>query len=256
MRRSATATAGLAAALLPSATLAQDTTESVSYFQMFFIAGDIIGQLIILLLVALSIASISLTIWFAWNARKPELIPDQAQSELQGLISAERYRDAIDTASRQPSYFGKLAHAALSAAPQGYPAMERALEEAADVEITRKLRPIEVLNVLGNVAPMIGLFGTVYGMIVAFQKLVEAGGSPDPAALAGGISTALVTTLWGLVVAIPAVSAYALIRNRIDALTAEGLVAVEELIAPFKNLRPASRSSKPSPRPDAPVKKG
>jgi len=91
-----------------------------------------------------------------------------------------------------------------------------------------------------------GLFGTVYGMILAFQQLVASGGSPDPAKLAAGISTALVTTFWGLIVAIPALAAYALIRNKIDALTSEGLVIAEELISPFKPGAKRSSSSSSS----------
>jgi len=87
---------------------------------------------------------------------------------------------------------------------------------------------------------MIGLFGTVYGMIVAFQKLAELGGQPDPASLAAGIGTALITTFWGLVVAIPAISAYTLIRNKVDALTGEGMVLVEDLIASFRPRRSKS----------------
>ena len=68
--------------------------------------------------------------------------------------------------------------------------MERAVEEAGDAEAVKLLRPIEYLNVLGNISPMIGLFGTVFGMIVAFQALVAGSGSADPKELAGGISTA------------------------------------------------------------------
>jgi biopolymer transport protein ExbB len=63
---------------------------------------------------------------------------------------------------------------------------------------------------------MIGLFGTVYGMIVAFQTVAASGGQADPALLAGGIGTALVTTFWGLVIAIPALVTFATVRNRID----------------------------------------
>ena len=136
----------------------------------------------------------------------------------------------------------------MSEANHGFNAMERALEGAAEAEAARMLRPIEILNVLGNIAPMVGLFGTVYGMIVAFQSLVDAGGSPDPVELAAGISTALVTTFWGLIVAIPALAGYALIRNKVDALTAEGLLEAEQIIRPFK---PATRraSDKASGKP-------
>jgi len=65
---------------------------------------------------------------------------------------------------------------------------------------------------------MVGLFGTVWGMINAFNRILETAGQPDPADLAGGISTALLTTWWGMLVAIPALASHGLLRNRIDHL--------------------------------------
>src|SRR5690606_17418676 len=132
------------------------------------------------------------------------------------------------------SFVGKLMSAALSEAASGFGAMERAVEEAGDAETSRMLRPVEYLNVIGNIAPMLGLFGTVYGMIRAFETLVAEGGKADPTTLAAGISTALVTTFWGLIVAMPALACYALVRNKIDALTSDGMIVAEELIRPFK----------------------
>ncbi len=86
----------------------------------------------------------------------------------------------------------------------------------------RLLRRIEYLNVIGNVSPMIGLFGTVVGMIQAFARIYSAaGGMPEADKLAGDIAVALVTTFWGLLIAIPALSAFALFRNRIDTYAAE-----------------------------------
>ena len=169
--------------------------------------------------------------------RRDNLVPASVQQGLQQLLAGKRYREAIALANDDPSYLGRITSAALNEAANGYGAMERALEETGDAEATRILRPIEILNVMGNIAPMVGLFGTVYGMIVAFQQLVDAGGSPDPVDLAAGISTALVTTFWGLVVAIPALAAYAVVRNKIDALTAEGMVAAEQIIRPFRPVR-------------------
>ena len=206
----------------------------MNYFQMFFLSDDAIGLLIIWLLVLMSMGSIGYSSRLLLKYRKATLIPDETASQLKDLLEQKKYREAIEYASEDYSYLGRLADAALSEATNGYAAMERAIEEAGDAETSRIFRPIEYLNVLGNISPMIGLFGTVYGMILAFQGLVAAGGSPDPAELAGGISTALVTTLWGLVVAIPALAAYAMVRNRIDAMTSEGLLIAEDIIAPFK----------------------
>ena len=78
-------------------------------------------------------------------------------------------------------------------------------------------------------------FGTVYGMIIAFGAIVAAGGSADPVALAGGIGTALTTTFWGLVVAIPALAGYAILRNRIDALTIEATIEAEHVLRLFRS---------------------
>ncbi len=116
---------------------------------------------------------------------------------------------------------------------------------------TIRLRRIEYLNVLGQVSPMIGLFGTVYGMILAFQAIVAAGGNADPVLLAGGISTALTTTFWGLVVAIPALTGYGIIRNKIDELTTEATMAAEELVNQFRpkaKTPPGKQEPKPKPK--------
>jgi biopolymer transport protein ExbB len=112
--------------------------------------------------------------------------------------------------------------------------MTHAAETAADEILSARLRSLERLNVLGQVAPMIGLFGTVYGMIVAFQTIASTGGAADPVLLAGGIGTALVTTFWGLLIAIPATSAYALVRNRAIATSDEMLASIEEMLALFR----------------------
>ena len=227
-----------AMALAPSALAQASAGESSSFFQAFFWSSDLLGLAIIWLLIACSFVSFGLTLLFVMRYRKDSLMPPATRTEIDRLLAARNYREAIRAAHDDPSYLGRITSAALNEASHGYHAMERALEEAGDAEATRILRPIEILNVMGNIAPMVGLFGTVYGMIKAFQSLVDAGGSPDPVDLAAGISTALVTTFWGLVVAIPALAAYAVIRNKIDAVTAEALLSAEQIIRPF---RPARR---------------
>jgi len=215
---------------------AQETVveQKTSFFKMFFLSDSYAGTVLIWLLILMSFITFGLTLMFIMRYRRGTLIPDEVNFQLEAMLNEKRYREAIEFADNDPSYLGALVSAALNEATNGYPAMERAVEEASDMETSRMLRPIEFLNLIGNIAPMFGLFGTVYGMIVAFHKLVEAGGRPDPSQLAGGISTALVTTLWGLVVAMPALAAYSIIRNRIDAMASEGLVMAEDLISPFK----------------------
>ncbi len=224
----------------PMAMAQDEPAVTHSWFRMFLWNDDVIGLVIIWVLLMMSALSIGFTIKLLIDNRRPTIVPEDTQQQLQAMLAEKRYREAIEYAGSDPSYLGKIVSSGLNEASNGYGAMERAIEEAGDAETTRMLRPIEYLNVLGNIAPMMGLFGTVYGMIVAFQKLVESGGKPDPGKLAAGISTALVTTFWGLVVAMPALAAYALIRNKVDALASEGLIMAEEIIKPFK---PAAKKS-------------
>ncbi len=113
---------------------------------------------------------------------------------------------------------------------------------SADEAVVRRLRRIEVLNVFGQVAPMVGLFGTVYGMIVAFFTIARMGGTADPVALAGGIGTALVTTFWGLLIGIPALAAFAMVRNRIDAAGAEAAREAERTVARLRTAAAGNRA--------------
>lgn len=228
--------------------------RALNFFQAFFLpaGSDPLGYAIIWVLILLAIFTTGYSIQLTLRYKKGSVLPTDNRDKLIEMIDAQQYREAIDTAESDPSFLGRVTSAALNEAPNGYGAMERAVEEAGDAEATRMLRPIEYLNVVGNIAPMMGLFGTVYGMILAFQKLVSAGGSPDPVQLAGGISTALVTTFWGLVVAIPALAFYSLIRNRVDALTTEGILEAETIIAAFKPgaKKGSGKSSRATPKVD------
>jgi biopolymer transport protein ExbB len=90
------------------------------------------------------------------------------------------------------------------------------------------------MALIGNISPMIGLFGTVQGMISAFQTIATSGSTPKPGDLAMNISTALFTTLAGLAIAIPAIAVYNILRNRVQRLTLQVGVTSEELIERFQ----------------------
>lgn len=195
---------------------------------------ELLGSLIIWFLLLLSVASIGLIGYMAATNQRKSILPAGIAEEVRRLLGERKYAEAIALARGERSFFSSVVAAALAEASHGYGAMIRALEQTADELTTDRLRRLELLNVLGQVSPMIGLFGTVYGMILAFQAIVVAGGNADPVLLAGGIGTALTTTFWGLVVAIPALSGYAVVRNRVDALTAEAALAAEEIVNQFR----------------------
>jgi len=200
-------------------------------FEQFIWPG---GGLIGLLLIVMNVVTWALIVEAFLAVRRDTICPGPVRKEIAELFARKAYREAIEVTAVEGSFLAYVLHTALTEASHGYASMERAVAEAVEERSTRLLRKVEVLNIVGNVAPMLGLMGTVLGMILAFNAIVAAGGVPDAPALADSIGIALVTTFWGLVVAVPALAAYSVVRNRIDALAAETTVAAEELISTFR----------------------
>jgi biopolymer transport protein ExbB len=122
--------------------------------------------------------------------------------------------------------------------------MEKGMEDALAEQSARLFRKVEYLSVIGSLAPMLGLLGTVVGMVMAFREVAISQGAAQAADLAEGIYLALVTTVQGLVVAIPSLAAFAFFRSRTDQLLAETAYAAQHAVAPLKHQRP-SRSAFP-----------
>jgi biopolymer transport protein ExbB len=211
-----------------------------SFAEAFFVSRrsdgsiEFIGSSVTWLLLAMSVGAIGMMVYMFLANRKPSVVPNDLIEKIEKQIAKKDFRSIVELISKDQTYLGKILHAAFREAKFGFPAMMRALEQTADELATARLRRIEMLNVVGQVSPMIGLFGTVYGMILAFGAIVASGGSADPVALAGGIGTALTTTFWGLVVAIPALSGYAVLRNKIDELTVEATIVAEDVLNHFR----------------------
>jgi len=202
----------------------------MNYFEVLvWPGGGVIGAILWLM----SIAMVAIVVQYFIAIRRTNIMPEMVHGQIRELFDAKQYREAIDMTAAEPSYLSYVVHAGLTEAAHGYPAMERAMEEAAEERTTKLLRHIEWLNLMGNVSPMLGLLGTVWGMIGAFFSIVKTGAA-NPADLAGSIGIALVTTLLGLAVAIPALTVYSIMRNRIDALSSEAMVASQDLIANFR----------------------
>lgn len=232
--------------LLTTTATAQNAVESRSFAEAFFISHSVdangarsvewLGSLVIWFLMATSVASIGLIGQLASANRRARIAPEKVMHRASECLDAGRYRETM-TMLAEPaakSDFASVLLGGLERAPSGFQSMEGGLEQAATEVIARRVRKVEILNVIGQVSPMLGLFGTVYGMILAFQSIVASGGNADPVLLAGGIGTALVTTFWGLIVAIPALAGYAALRGRLDATLAEAISEAETLLEKFR----------------------
>jgi len=218
-------------------------TVSIKYFDFFVVKGGYIA----FGLIALSIVTIALAIDYGVSIRRATIVSPGSAHETKKLIDQHKYVDALQYTSNDPSMMGCVLNAALLESRNGFAAMERAMEESLDDRSARLFRKIEYVSIIGNVSPMIGLLGTVMGMILLFAEIHAADAFPGARIVADRISIALITTFWGLAVAIPALSIYAIFRNRIDVLTAECALAAEQIIGVFKPSETPESSTPASP---------
>jgi len=185
-------------------------------------------------LIPLSVTALALIIECALTIRRASVMPAGTVKMLSDLFARGAYAEALRLVADDRSAIARIIHSGMAEARSGYSAMERAMEDAVDEQAARFSRKIEYLNVIGNVAPMIGLFGTVGGIIRMFISIADAGGIPVMQRISSDLGTALVATFWGLLIAIPALAVFGLLRNRIDALLAECAVIADRMMSVFR----------------------
>jgi len=220
---------------LPSATPTVSESEGDTRTLLdTVIDGGIVGLIIILL----SVVSVGFIVEHFLTIRKPILMPDHVVDELDTLINNGNIQQAIE-ACQLPENQSLFSHVVLAGLERyrgsefGFAEYKAAVEEAGEDQTGRLYRKTEVLGLIGSIAPMLGLTGTVLGMISSFNTIAATDGMAHPGELAGGIGQALVTTLMGLIVAIPTMIAFSYFRNRIDSLIAEAGKRVEQVMMPL-----------------------
>lgn len=213
----------------PAPAAAEAGAEGTLDFREMVRAGGAVGFIIILL----SVAMVALIVEHAMSIRRSTLIPPGLGDNVHKLISEKRFKQADQQCKTQPSFLGRVLSSGLAEVSLGYPAVEKSMESTAHEQSARLFRKIEFLSVIGTIAPMLGLLGTVWGMILAFVEF-ESKANPQVSELAPGIYKALVTTLLGLGVAVPALTAFAIYRNRIDEFVAEASITAESVFGDFK----------------------
>ena len=226
----------------PTLAIAQEGTAGP--FQIIF-SGGVFGLLIILLLVGLSMTAAYLIFEQILTLRKSELMPDELQQRIRDHIAKGELQQ-VDALCRDDSCFlSFVVRHGVTEVDGGWVAIEKGVEDALAEQSARLLRKIEYLSVIGNIAPMIGLLGTVTGMIFAFQQVASTQGAAGAGELAEGIYQALVTTVGGLIVAIPSLAAFAIFRNRVDQFVAEIAYIVQGPFRPLKKHFLARRTAPP-----------
>lgn len=175
-----------------------------------FEATGIVGYM----MVALSMCGTALVIEHAVNLRREKLAPTPLVQDLQALIDEKQYDEAIELCDQEGGYISNLVGAALRMRLAGYEEMIQALEAAANEESFKLQAKISYLSLVGNTGPLLGLLGTVTGMISSFQK-IEQLKAPTPADLAVGVYESLVNTTMGLFIGIVFLTIYFVYKNKV-----------------------------------------
>jgi biopolymer transport protein ExbB len=232
MRMAVVAPVALAAmGWFASPALAQEGQQAEqSWFDAYVVAGGTIGYVIVFL----SFVMLALVIEHVVNIKRDKIVPPQLIDEIEGMFENEEYQEALELCEAEPNFLTNVLAAGLPKINAGFDTMKASMDEAGEEEAIKLQQKISYLSLIGNIAPMMGLFGTVTGMIQAFQTIARLGAAVTPSDLATGISVALVTTFQGLLVAIPAMIAYFFFRNRVVRVTLELGAIADELVERFR----------------------
>jgi len=176
------------------------------------------GGVVMYILIIASVMIMAYTIEAIIKIRQARLAPPAVLAQLRDAIVSGNYPTAYQVCVSNPCYLSKIVQAGLERLGRGREAAEKVMGEVTAKELNGIKSNIQYLSVIGVVSPMVGLTGTVMGMIKAFETLGSSGAA-DPSKLAGNISEVLVATGTGLFVAIPAFVLYYVFRNRIQVVS-------------------------------------
>ena len=200
-----------------------------SFLSWLIDASGVFG-LVLLLLSFLMVALIMMNVL---QVRRDNLLPPEFIEAFEQRLTAKDYQGAYEAARSDDSLVARVLAAGLSKLNRGYNEAIEGMQEVGEDENMAMEHRLSYLALIGSIAPMIGLMGTVFGMIQSFERIANSATSPKPAELAEGISMALFTTLEGLTVAIPAMVFYSILRNRVARFILEVGMVSEGLMSRF-----------------------
>jgi biopolymer transport protein ExbB len=216
-----------------NAPVAADDEGEMSYLTWVFKALGVGYTLIFLLL---SFTLVALFVMNLITSARSKVCPVHLVEDFEEMLDNKQYQDAYELAKEHESVLGSVLSAGLSKLSAGYPQAIEAMQEIGEEENMKLDHRLSYMALIGTLSPMVGLFGTVHGMIKAFEVIATGGSTPEASELAGGISTALFTTLLGLAIAIPAIAVYNILKNRVARLMLEVGILSEGLMGRFEGV--------------------
>ncbi len=226
-----------------AAAQSDDLEQGRPFLEILWDGAEWPGTIILLM----SLTAVTIIAEHFWSIREGTMTPPDEIEATRKLIEARKFKECIEYVRKGRSMFSDLMMAGLRHGRHGFDAMYEAVDERASTWTSRLFRRVEYLNIIGNLSPLMGLLGTVLGMIRAFSAMQGAHGAYKPENLAGGISLALVNTFLGLAVAIIALGFFGICRNRVDAQTVAAHAAALDLLEYFRPAAMSANGNQPPP---------
>lgn len=208
------------------ATGAESGSIAMGLWPLFIQSFDLFSVVLILG----SVAAVAIIVRNLFDVRSAVIAPKKSLDRIADLARAGRLAELEHAITDDKTFIGETLRPALGAKQAGRDAMHEAANLGASEAHARWSRRVEPLAIIGNLAPLVGLAGTVWGMILAFASLSAAGGRASPTELSLGISKALMHTLLGLMLAIPALAFAAFFRARIERAIGRAVVICAEAV--------------------------
>jgi biopolymer transport protein ExbB len=188
-------------------------------------AGIFFGPMLLLV----SIGLVTLIVLLAMDLRMSGAVPPAFVDEFADVVNKRQFKQAFDLCKRDGSFLARVLTAGMGRLQYGIDDAREAAFNMVDSVRAGKEQLINYLGTIGTLGPMIGLVGTVFGMIQSFMELSK-GGAPKSEELAKGISHALVVTLLGVAISVPAIFFYTFFRNRLVRITMDTSNLADDLL--------------------------
>ena len=197
---------------------------------------EALGLKYVIIFLLLSFGLVALLVMCFMQFRRVVMMPPALSQQFEQHLENKEFQQAYELAKNDESYLGKVLAAGMSKLQSGYPAAVEAMQAAENEQAMTLEHKISYVSLVGALAPMFGLLGTVDGMVAAFMLIAQQDTAPKPSELAVGISQALVTTLIGLWLAIPAIACYGLFKNWLQRFNTDVDDEAMRLMAQFKTM--------------------
>ncbi len=223
--------------------------QGESYLVWVAKSSGAIGVVILIL----SVYFVATVVRLFMELREKVAAPPELIAQVEDLIQQRDFRQVYKVLRESDSFFGRTLSTGISELPNGLVEARESMDRTSDAVTMEMERQISMLAVLGTLGPMIGLLGTLKGMISSFSVIAMSGTHLDASQVAGGISEALLLTFEGVGLSVPAIYFYALFRNRISAISSNTTLMCDQMLRRLFHMAqwkaaPAAAGAAPAPK--------